>query len=101
MPDSKYKARVIAINQHGKSRYSKFVEFKTLSEFKLIDVREYSMSEQIAKIKVTRRSAKDALSVQWQAVGLSDVSFYFDGNSVTRNVFLTNIFDVSFILFFL
>ena len=73
-PDSKYKVRVVAVNQHGKSRYSKFVEFQTLNELEVVDVRNYTISERVATVKITRRSTKDALNVKWQAVGLSDVS---------------------------
>jgi hypothetical protein len=76
LPDSKYKVRVIAINQHGKSRYSKFLEFSTLNELDLVDVRNYNMSERVATIKVTRRSTKEALKVKWNAIGLSDVSIF-------------------------
>ena len=73
-PDSKYKVRVIAVNQHGKSRYSKFVEFQTQNELEVVDLRNYNMSERIANVKIVRRSTKEALNVKWQAVGLSDVS---------------------------
>lgn len=74
MPDSKYKVRVIAVNKHGKSRYSKFVDFMTLSELEVLDVRNYNMSERVAKLNVMRRSIKDLLNVKWQAIGLSEVN---------------------------
>ncbi len=72
-PDSMYKARVIAINGRGKSRYSKFVEFNTLNDIEIVDARDYKMSERVATIKIQRRSTQDGLRLKWQAIAMAEV----------------------------
>ena len=73
-PDNEYKIKVIGVNTHGKSRYSKFVKIRTLNELEFVDLRVYKMSERVAVVKVKRKSIKQAIKFNWKATGLAEVS---------------------------
>ena len=66
-PDNEYKIKVIGVNTHGKSRYSKFVKIRTLNELEFVDLRVYKMSERVAVVKVKRKSIKQAIKFSWKA----------------------------------
>ena len=73
MPDNEYKIKVVAINTHGKSRYSKFVKVRTLNELEFVDLVDVRMSERLTKIKVKRKSTKIPMQFHWTATGLAEV----------------------------
>ena len=75
-PDNEYKIKVIGVNTHGKSRYSKFVKIRTLNELEFVDLRVYKMSERVAVVKVKRKSIKQAIKFNWKATGLAEVRHF-------------------------